>query len=242
MAMKAFIIIVIVSFIVSCKMSNTEYFQITSLEGKNVKIFLEPDYVNNLLYIKLDSGDKMYISGFRGLINPIQIHKNFLILPVQIIGGSGIARQYTVIICVSNDKIYKSLHVISLDEYTNHLGKVEYNYTISTVEIKQKNKTFLLSFEENIFDMGKQSNSYHTLHFDRKLKIFYSKMMPLDGLFTIDSDCGNVKKEVLFKKDNVFPVVEITDNYYFINGLWHIHVIDGSVNNRHLTGFSNQCE
>ena len=240
--MKTYIILIITLFTFPFKISGEGNFQIISLEGKNVRISLESDYVNNLLHIKLDSGDQICVYGFIELIHPIRIHKNFLIINMKTRGGSGVAIQYLIIICVSNDKIFKSLHVISLDKYTNHLGNIEYKRKISSVEIKQKNGTFLLSFEEILFDMGKQNKSNYTLHFDHNFKIFYSKLMPLDGLFNINSDYGSIKKEVLFKKDNVFPVVEIANDYYFINGLWHIHDIGVPVTTRHLTIFSNQCE
>lgn len=235
MAMKTCILIIAL-FAFSVKTRGEEYFQITSLEGKNVKILIEPDGVDNLLLIKLDSGNQICVSQFIGLIHPIKTYKNFLIINLKTRGGSGVALQQLVIVCVSNDRIYKSLHITSADQYTNYLGNVEYNYNISAVEIKQKNEIFLLSLEEHFINMGKQSKINHKLHFDHTLKIFYSKLLPMNGLFNIDCDCGNINKKILFEKDNIFPVVEIVNKYYFINGLWHIHDSES-----HLTILSNLC-
>ena len=235
--MRTYIILIIALFTFPFKISGEGKFQITSLEGENVKIILEPDYVNNLLHIKLDSGDQICIREFTGLIHPTQIHKNFLIIPVKIRGGSGVAFQYTAIICVSKGKIYKSLYLMTLERDFDHLGNIIYEYKISSFEMKQKDREFLLSFKEILSENNKQIKNNYTLHFDNNLKVFYSKLLPLNGLFDIGSDSySEGTKKVLFEKDKIFPAVEIMYKYYFINNSWYI--LDGE---RHLTKFSNHC-
>ena len=156
---------------------DTKTFNIQSLEGRTVRVKLLPDYAHNILcviYLK----DTVKVFDYWDVTPETSyLSKQFLKINYEVRGGSNFGLGNTLIICVSNNKLYEALHVLRYTDWESELVKT-YNvkFTLAT-----HNKNFILTArikDKSLSSINPETNYYYTssskLHFDHNLKVFYS--------------------------------------------------------------------
>src|SRR6202012_335934 len=86
---------------------DTKSFVITSLDNKIQKINIVPDYVNRILRITC-LNSKINIKDYWGVPPEITVlNKSFIEIKYAIRAGSNLSHGSMLIVCVSNNKLYK---------------------------------------------------------------------------------------------------------------------------------------
>lgn len=206
---------------------DTKTFNITALNGVYNRLKIAPDYNGHVLTISTP-GDKIEIVPYWGCPPEVSfLNKNFIAIKYCVRGGSGFGLGNILILCVNNKKIRKAFFALN---YTNSVDVgVTGNYKTSVIFKGNSEKNFQLVATVNDKVSSKalpeRSFNYHErtiLHFDEKLKVFYSIKKQLYGSFTV----GDNKNP--FTLNGYFPVVMLgTEDYYFINSDWY-EITDGN--------------
>ena len=86
-----------------------------SIENKLSKINLCLDELNEKIIINLSSSESLCINGFKDLTEEIKVIKRkFLLFKFRIRGGTGVALRRSVLVCISNDRLFKVFDVLSM--------------------------------------------------------------------------------------------------------------------------------
>jgi hypothetical protein len=210
---------------------DTKTFNIQSLEGKAAKVKVLPDYVNHILYI-IYLTDTIEVFDYWGV--PAQtshLSKQFIKIDYDVRGGSNFGLGNSLIICVSNYKLYEALHVLRYTDWESELVKT-YNVKLVVVTGK-KGYTLAASIRDKSFSTKNPETNYDytstsKLHFDKKLKVFYSIKNDLYDTLKVVYPNTNYVREI----QGNFPEVILEDNkYVFIGGQWF------ELNNREIVKY-----
>jgi len=232
-----------------------ENYKLISFDNKECSVSLELDLVKEYIKVILDDNEVLYINGFMGLEQKVNILNNkFLELRIKTRGGSGIAMRRFILICISDNKLVKAIDIISMissefkesyvpciDSLKQYDEKSIYSLTFT---IKQKGNGFkLIAVEsekvQSKMDPSKNHDTKDLLqfNFDMNMKIFYNHIEGLSGVFTIDSDDGNPTFNHQFREGE-YPTIKLKKGkYYYIDHVWYIND-----SKDHLTKFSNTCD
>jgi hypothetical protein len=90
---------------------------VSSLEGKEQKIQIKTDYVNDKITMVLSPSDSLCINGYRGFENIRTFGGRFILLFFGMRGGSNEADARTVLVCISNGHLYNVFDIISYQNY-----------------------------------------------------------------------------------------------------------------------------
>jgi hypothetical protein len=199
---------------------DTKTFNIQSLEGKILKVKVLPDYVHNILCI-IYLTDTLKIFDFWGVFPQLSyLSKQFLKINYEVRGGSNLGLGNSLIICVSNNKLYEALHVLRYTDWESELVKT-YNVKFAFVTHK-KESILTASIKDKSFSKKNPETNYvytntSKLHLDKKLKIFYSIKKNLYDTLKVVYPDTTYRREI----EGNFPEVILEDNkYVFIGGQW----------------------
>ena len=199
---------------------DTRIFNIQSLEGKTVKVKVLPDYAHHILSV-IYLTDTLKVFDYWGV--PPQtsyLGKQFLNIDYEVRGGSNFGLGNTMIICVSKNKLYEALHVLRYTDWESELVKT-YNVTFAFLTGKKgymltasiRDKSFSTKNPETNYDYTNTSK----LHFDKKLKVFYSIKKDLYDTLKVIYPNETYRNEI----EGNFPEVILEDNkYVYIGGQW----------------------
>jgi hypothetical protein len=148
------------------------------------------------------------------------LSKQFLKINYEVRGGSNFGLGNSLIICVSNNKLYEALHVLRYTDWESELVKT---YIVKLALVTQK-KDYVLTAsirDKSLSSINPETNYDYTntskLHFDKKLKIFYSIKHDLYDTLKVSYHDTTYKREI----QGNFPEVILEDNkYVFIGGQW----------------------
>jgi len=199
---------------------DTKTFNIQSLESKTVKVKVLPDYEHHILCI-IYLTDTLKVFDFWG-VPPQQYHlsKQFLKINYEVRGGSNFGLGNSLIICVSNDKLYEALHVLRYTDWESEL--------VETCNVKfafvTHNKDYMLTAnirEKSFSTTNPETNYDYTniskLHFDKKLKVFYSIKKNLYDTLKVVYPDTTYRRAI----EGNFPEVILGDvKYLFIGSQW----------------------
>jgi hypothetical protein len=154
---------------------DTRTYNIQSLEGRTVRVKVLPDYIRNILcviYLK----DTVKVFGYWDVVPKTSyLSKRFIKINYEVRGGSNFGLGNSLIICVSNNKLYEALHVLRYTDWESELVKT-YNVKFALAEYK---KDYVLTAnirDKSISSINPETDYDYTnsskLHFDRKLKYF----------------------------------------------------------------------
>ena len=197
-----------------------EVINFRSLENKKVSIRYKYDPQGDQYILELNKKEKMCIQDARGLDPRADILANkFLELPVIARGGSGEAVRRCIVICVSKNKLYKSL------VFTSFVGAIAdvNSYKTKITGVIEKNKSFELTVG------GKK------LQFDPDQKIFFDGYYALNGTYYVSSDKDPISKMVVFQNEK-YPTT--FDSYIFIGNKWFLM---GPVGSFSLVELASNC-
>ena len=200
--------------------NDTKTFNIQSLEGKTIRVKIVPDYVHNILcviYLK----DTVKVFDYWDVFPKTSyLSKQFLKIDYEVRGGSNFALGNSLIICVSNNKLYEALHVLLYTDWESELVKT-YNVKFAFV-IHKKDYVITTSIRDKSLSSTNPETDYDytnssKLHFDKKLKVFYSIKKDLHDTLKVGYVDTTYKREI----EGNFPEVILEDNkYVFIGGQW----------------------
>jgi hypothetical protein len=227
--MKTFIILVILSPLfysqeLVSQSKDSEIFNLLSLENKEVSVKINFDDRNDRLILDFNADEKMCILGARYLSQNIKIlDKKFIELQIGVRGGSGESVHRYVLICISGDRLYKSVDVFSLVE---NLVDGSINSQVNFTGFRRNNNSYEISITGEA-----------TLQFDFNNKIFFNGFENLTGRYNVNSDKDLSNKKMNFNNEK-FPsiCVNFDEKYIFIEHKWYI---EGSEN--HLMELTSNC-
>ncbi|WDF80103.1 hypothetical protein PQ469_08805 [Mucilaginibacter sp. KACC 22773] len=199
---------------------DTRTFNIQSLEGKIVRVKVLPDYVHNILcviYLK----DTVKVFDYWDVVPKTSyLSKRFIKINYEVRGGSNFGLGNSLIICVSNNKLYEALHVLRYTDWESELVKT-YNVKFALADHKKDYVLTASIRDKSISSINPETNYEYTssskLHFDKKLKIFYSIKDDLYDTLKVIYHDTTYRREI----QGNFPEVILEDNkYVFIGGQW----------------------
>jgi len=199
---------------------DTKTFNIQSLEGKALKVKVFPDYVHDILCI-------IYLTDTIKVFNywdvPPQtsyLSKQFIKIDYEVRGGSNVGLGNSLIICVSNNKLYEALHVL---RYTDSESEIVQTYRVKfAFATGKKGYMLIASIRDKSFSTKNPETNYDysntsKLRFDKKLKVFYSIKKDLYDTLKVVYPNTTYIREI----QGNFPEVILEDNkYVFIGGQW----------------------
>ena len=231
-ALLIFCLLLVNSCKVYCQEKNIE---IKSLEQASCKLKIISELGKDSLIIKYKN-DSICIGEFTGIYKTDVWDDNFLYCEYNVRGGTGIGIRYCMIVCISNDVVYKSLSIKSYeydifdktyDRYTDSLKLFNEHHRYTTHFIQYNNfKLQVAIHDENIskHDSNTNYNLLDTvvLKFDKQKKIFYNDLERLNGNYRIPVPPNYNKYDMLSLNDEKYPEIKILKyKYYFINNRWY---------------------
>jgi hypothetical protein len=227
--MKAILTLTIITLFVYCQssISQSNHFKVVkflSLEGAEVSVKYSYDPNHDRLIFELNPNEKLCIQA-RGAEAKI-LQKKFVKLQLEMPGGSGEVVSNIAIICVSNGKLYKSIHVASS---VKDLIEGCSSFEVSFSDLLVKDRSFELI-----------ANEKTKLQFDFESKIFFNGFESLNGLYNVNSDKDLTNHQMNFKNER-FPAVHVDPGeiYIFIDNKWFAEIAGNY--NHHLMEFSSDC-
>ncbi len=207
---------------------DTKTYIVKSLEVKNWKIRIIPDYVNNILKISCLK-DTITIDDYWGVPAKIRVlNKHFLEIKYAVRGGSDVGIDNIMYLCISKNRLYQAFHV--LNHTTGFAAGYEAEYTIKATLTGYSKKTFKLiaTITDKVISQENPEHNFKyknqtILNFDTRKNVFYSVKTSLADIVLnsdyADTTSKNRKQQV---KWGCFPEVILgKENYYFINGEWY---------------------
>jgi len=200
---------------------DTKTFKIISLDGKNEKVTITPDYVGKVLTITcLES--KISIPDFWGVFPEIRIlNKNFIELTYAVRGGSNIGLGNTLIVCVSHNKLCVAIHVLNHSSFDAGDEKDNYHIKLVLNGSNDNNYRLNVSIHDNVISKPNPEISYNynnetVLSFDNKKDVFYSIKESIHNYYIVPK--GGKKQKI----SGNYPIVFLgKETYYFINNKWY---------------------
>jgi hypothetical protein len=205
---------------------DTKTYNIISIDGKDHKVTIIPDYENHVLkitYLK----ETISVQDFWG--NPPEIrllNKNFIRINYAVRGGSGVGLGNTMIICINGSHLYQAMHVLRY--LTGESAGIQEEYHIKMHLIGNHINNYKLKVNVHDFvdskPLPKENYVYDNntiLAFDVQQNVFYSVKQ---GLYDQFITTRNKAKQ---KVKGSFPMLILgKETYYFINGRWYTGDLD----------------
>jgi len=200
---------------------DTRTFNILSLEGTTVKVKVLPDYARNTLCV-IYLRDTLKVFDYWDVFPETSyLSKKFLKINYEVRGGSNLGLGNSLIICVGNNKLHESLHVL---RYTNwESGELIKRYDVKFALVtRKKNYVITASVRDNSMSSNNPETNYHytnrsTLHFDKKLNVFYSIKHDLYDTVNVSYYNTSYRRHI----EGNFPEILLEDNkYIFIGDQW----------------------
>jgi hypothetical protein len=126
------------------QMRDVDTVSLHSLENKEIIVKIKFDYGFDKLILELNSDEKMIVKGFRGLTQDMKVlNQKFIELRFSMRGGTGVRVCRYVLICVSNNKLYRSIDQISL---FSSVFKETYDASIDSLHLYDESSTYQVDF------------------------------------------------------------------------------------------------
>jgi hypothetical protein len=203
---------------------DTKTINIISLDGKNRKVHIMPDYARRILrvsYLK----DTISIEGYWG--DPAKVHifdNRFVQIIYDVRGGSNLALGNMLIVCVNGNRLYEALHIL---RYANWDSGDLMKYKVKVVFQKTFKKTYQLNVSVHDY-VNLQTNpagnyvynDNNILRFDKKTNVFYNlKSRVYDTLKVLEPNTGPFVKQLI---QGNFPTILLgEESYYYIKDGWY---------------------
>ncbi len=216
-----------------------ETLNIISFDGKREQVKITLDPVTNKIDIFLSSNlkEKTSLLGYVQLVEKMNVlDEKFLKIRYKILGGSGIKLQKTVLLCVSNGRLNRSLDFISYDSYVldDPYSKVkdfdEINTNQFNIEaIITSGKDTYISATESFSRIFKSSPNHNILK-KRKRKLYFdmNNYVFYDSLVSLKRSYYKNLEEIVGKHDIervpyfYFEKDYVVDKYFFVKSSWYL--------------------
>jgi hypothetical protein len=197
-------------------------------DSLSYRVAIKQDLANEIATFRLQN----YTLDIFGVqdIKRIERHANaFLEVQFRIRGGSGVKVRRTILLCVSQGRIYRSLDVLS--EVTSRLNKV-YNKVADSLQLFDEKEDYLITLSiesENdgykavLFESTKVESKYdpsrnisfekpYELDFDPGEYFFYNSMKRLNKRYKIHSSKENKTVEKFINEE--VPCIQLYEERY----------------------------
>lgn len=210
-----------------------------SLENTWVKVAIELDVVNEKITLTLNPEEILCIAGYKGLVERVNVvDDKFISLSFHSPGGSEVGMEQTVLVCVSNEHLYKSLDIISKE--SDFFGYFDHIYKINFIDMQEPSKD-TYKYIATQYDYVKSTNdsdkNHETLdilrfNFDKN-RVFYNTSISLKGSYTVINNPSlhdsSQEKETVFKEEKYSGIALmntgcspiLASKYLFIDGFWY---------------------
>lgn len=212
---------------------DTKTINIISLDGKNRKVQIMPDYSKHVFNISCLK-DTISINDFWGV--PVEIHvldNRFVQIIYEVRGGSNLALGNILIVCVNGNKLYEALHILRYATWdSGDLTK----YKVKIMFGRSFKKTYQLNVTVHDYvnsqtDPGENYvyNDNNTLRFDKKTNVFYNlRSRVYDTLKVYEPNTGQFVKQLI---QGNFPTILLgKESYYYIKDGWYEVQRDHNIN------------
>jgi len=204
---------------------DTHAYILNSLDGRNQKVHIMPDYTNHILKISCLK-DTISINDYWGV--PADIHilnKNFLSIKYEVRGGSGLGLGNLLVLCVKNNTLYEAIHVLRYS-HLEDVGVIK-DYRIKPVLIGNSGKAYKLkvrvhsiSYSKYVPSANYSYNNVSTLRFDVTQNVFYNLKKSIYQNMTI-YDIKTNKEHKQEIRGNFPEIILGDETYYFIKDGWY---------------------
>lgn len=197
---------------------DTKTYNIVSIDGKNQKVTIIPDYGHHVLKIT-SLKQTISIPDFWGVPPDTRLlNKNFIEIKYAVRGGSDLGLGNTLIICVNGTHLFEAMHILG---YVNSetMGENEH-YKVTLTRNNAGNKVNAHVHDDVNSKRYPETNYVYdnntVLAFDARQNVFYSVKENLFDHFII------AKNKTKQKVSGRFPMLILgKETYYFINGRWY---------------------
>lgn len=181
------------------------------------------------------SHDSIYIFDVNTVLDSVRLSKSLWKIVFQSYGGSGMSLRRTIFFLESEGKLYKSIDMISsyksqIDHrlfgksYDKENYESEENHTLEYSYIPKQNQMRISEFYKHTSNESTRVDSTFAeefiLQFNDQLNIFYTNLLPLQGLFILIKELEEYPIELSL---NEVPSITLKgDIYYFINNKWYL--------------------
>jgi hypothetical protein len=197
-------------------------FNIISLDDKNKKIMITPDYVNKVLRINCLK-DTINIDNYWGVPPEIKIlNKNFIEIKYEVRGGSNLGLGNMLILCVNGNLLYEAIHVLRYSNWQSY-DKRDYLIKLFLTGNSKSNYKLNVHIHDDAYSKSNPETNYNysnqtVLNFDTAKNVFYSLK---EGIY--NQNIAIKSNESTKQKINGnFPVIIFgKETYYFLNNRWY---------------------
>jgi hypothetical protein len=202
---------------------DTKTFKIVSVDGKNRKVTIIPDYLHHVLKIGCLT-DTINIDNFWGV--PPEVHllnKSFIEIKYEVRGGSNLGLGNTLILCVNDNVLIETMHILRYTSWGSGDLKTDYHIKLTLNENGKNDYMLNADIYDKVYSKNNSEENYvynnrSVLNFDKKQHVFYSIKKNIYNN-AITTAAGKKKKQ---KYRGNFPVIILgKESYYFISGRWY---------------------
>ncbi|MEO3407112.1 hypothetical protein AAFN85_24560 [Mucilaginibacter sp. CAU 1740] len=204
---------------------DTKTYNIISIDGKNQKVTIIPDYGNHVLKIT-SLKETISISDYWGVPPETRLlNKNFIEIKYAVRGGSDLGLGNILIICVNNTHLYEAMHVLGYVNSETMGENAHYKVTLTSNAKNTSNKVNAHIHDDINSKRYPETNYVYdnntVLAFDTAQNVFYSVKENLYDHFI------KVKNKAKQKVAGMFPMLLLgKETYYFINDKWYTGDLD----------------
>lgn len=207
---------------------DTKTFNVTSLNGKAIKVRVIPDYVNRVLRMTCLK-DTVSIPDFWGVPPDIEmLNKKFIRISYAVRGGSNLGLGKTLILCVNNNKLVEAMHVLKYTNWDSGDEKMDYHISLILNGSNNTNYQLTVSIHDYVYSKRNPETSYSysdktILSFDQSKNVFYSIKENVYNHVAVTKE----SKSTTVKVNGNYPVIILgKETYYYINNRWYQTVED----------------
>jgi hypothetical protein len=201
---------------------DTRIFNIESLDKKNVKIKIAPDYINKILTIS-SLKDTINIYNYWGVPPAVKIlNRNFIEIKYEVRGGSNLGLGNMLILCVNGNMLHEAIHVLRYCSYQSY-DKSEYEIKVALNGISKPSYRLNVKIHDDAYSKSNPETNYNydnqtVLSFDTISNVFYSIKENIFGQHAMIKSREKDKQEI---KDNLPVIILGKETYYFLKNRWY---------------------
>jgi hypothetical protein len=227
------ILIIWLFSICSLKSINAQVYNLESINGNKIRI--ELNYMPDTKTLAVASAkDTLYLVNYIALDRVRVLGGKFLQVSYTKRAGSNEGLKDDILLCVNNNKIIQSTHIISFSEYdmrnTSHEKNSLDEYELFKIKMQLiGNDKLTYKLKLNIHNEGYSqitnranhtSDKFIILNFDSKLNVFYEKYIHANTYFKVYDP--KTQREVKQNVKGLIPAINVYNkSYYYIKSRWY---------------------
>lgn len=202
---------------------DTKLIAIRSLDGRDVKVRVIPDYINyalKVVYLK----DTISVGDWGTAPDIAVLNNQFIKLEYPLRAGSNEGHKDMLMVCVNHNRLYEAMHIVENTNYDTEDDRELYDIKTTISGSDKKNYQVNVNIHDDAHNKENPDatyiyNSKSVLHFDTTRNAFYSIKTGLWDTYTIHPNKGKKFKKNI--RGNFLVIFLGKYQYYFIYGRWY---------------------